>query len=171
MELMSPVLVAVITVLFALTMVTTEKVFGLPFLGNDSVEGADNTQGGGDPSPAPPVGSPPSPSPSPEGDPSPSPSPGGDPSPSQSPEGDPSPSPSPDGDPTPIPFAGGSSPSPGVSGLSIGLSLVVPTSSVEGVELSVISPISLSWKLSLPIVTSPAPERCMVLGRQQSLFS
>src|SRR5688572_18912269 len=154
MEVMSPVLVAVITVLFALTMVTTEKVFGLPFLGNDSVEGADNTQGGGDPSPAPPVGSPPSPSPSPEGDPSPSPSPGGDPSPSPSPEGDPSPSPS----------AGGSSPSPGVSGLSIGLSLGVPTTSVEGVELSVISPISLSWKPSLPIETSPAPERCMVLG-------
>ena len=46
-ELMSPVLPAVITVLFALVMVTTEKVFGLPFFGSDNVEGADSTQTGG----------------------------------------------------------------------------------------------------------------------------
>ena len=46
-KLMSPVLPAVITVLFALVMVTTAKVFGLPFLGNDKLDGADKTHGGG----------------------------------------------------------------------------------------------------------------------------
>jgi hypothetical protein len=46
-ELMSPVLPAVITVLFAFVMVTTEKVFGLLFLGRDNVEGADSTHTGG----------------------------------------------------------------------------------------------------------------------------
>ena len=46
-EEMSPVLVAVIRVLFALVMVTTENVLGLLFLGNDSEEGADKTQTGG----------------------------------------------------------------------------------------------------------------------------
>src|SRR5687767_15182928 len=46
-EEMSPVLDAVITVLFALVMVTTEKVFGLLFLGSDNVEGADSTHTGG----------------------------------------------------------------------------------------------------------------------------
>ena len=46
-EEMSPVLVAVITVLFALVMVTTEKVFGLLFFGSDNVEGADRTHTGG----------------------------------------------------------------------------------------------------------------------------
>ena len=44
---MSPLLVAVITVLFALVIVTTEKVFGLLFLGSDNVEGADSTHTGG----------------------------------------------------------------------------------------------------------------------------
>ena len=44
---MSPVLLAVITVLFAFVMVTTEKVFGLPFFGSDNVEGADSTHTGG----------------------------------------------------------------------------------------------------------------------------
>ncbi len=46
-DVMSPLLVAVITVLLALVMVTTEKVFGLPFFGNDKVDGADKTQTGG----------------------------------------------------------------------------------------------------------------------------
>ena len=46
-ELMSPVLPAFITVLFAFVMVTTEKLFGLLFLGNDNVEGADSTHTGG----------------------------------------------------------------------------------------------------------------------------
>ena len=46
-EEMSPVLEAVITVLFAFVMVTTEKVFGLLFLGSDNVEGADRTHTGG----------------------------------------------------------------------------------------------------------------------------
>ena len=46
-EEMSPVLPAVITVLLALVMVTTAKVFGLLFLGNVNVDGADNTQTGG----------------------------------------------------------------------------------------------------------------------------
>jgi len=46
-EVMSPVLLAVITVLFALVMVTTEKVLGLLFLGSDNVEGADRTHTGG----------------------------------------------------------------------------------------------------------------------------
>ena len=46
-EEMSPVLPAVITVLFALVMVTTEKVSGLLFFGSDNVEGADRTQTGG----------------------------------------------------------------------------------------------------------------------------
>lgn len=44
---MSPVLVAVITVLFALVIVTTEKVFGLLFFGRVNVEGADSTHTGG----------------------------------------------------------------------------------------------------------------------------
>lgn len=46
-EVMSPVRLAVITVLLALVMVTTEKVLGLPFLGSDNVEGADRTHTGG----------------------------------------------------------------------------------------------------------------------------
>ena len=46
-EEMSPALVAVITVLFALVMVTTEKDFGLLFLGSVNVEGADSTHTGG----------------------------------------------------------------------------------------------------------------------------
>ena len=46
-EEMSPALVAVITVLFALVIVTTEKVLGLLFLGSDNVEGADSTHTGG----------------------------------------------------------------------------------------------------------------------------
>ena len=46
-DVMSPLFVAVIRVWFALVIVTTENVFGLPFLGNDRVEGADNTHCGG----------------------------------------------------------------------------------------------------------------------------
>lgn len=46
-EEMSPVRVAVITVLFALVIVTTEKVSGLLFLGSVNVEGADSTHTGG----------------------------------------------------------------------------------------------------------------------------
>ena len=46
-EVMSPVFVAVSTVLFALVMVTTENVLGLPFLENNKVEGADKTHTGG----------------------------------------------------------------------------------------------------------------------------
>ena len=46
-EVISPVLLAVITVLFALVMVTTEKVSGLAFLGSVNVEGADSTHTGG----------------------------------------------------------------------------------------------------------------------------
>lgn len=46
-EEMSPALLAVITVLFALVIVTTEKVFGLLFFGSDNVEGADRTHTGG----------------------------------------------------------------------------------------------------------------------------
>ena len=46
-DVMSPVLPAVMTVLFALVMVTTEKVFGLLFFGSDNVDGADSTHTGG----------------------------------------------------------------------------------------------------------------------------
>lgn len=46
-EEMSPVLLAVITVLFAFVMVTIAKVFGLAFFGRDNVEGADSTHTGG----------------------------------------------------------------------------------------------------------------------------
>jgi hypothetical protein len=46
-EVMSPVAPAVITVLLALVMVTTAKVFGLLFFGNVNVDGADNTHTGG----------------------------------------------------------------------------------------------------------------------------
>jgi hypothetical protein len=44
---MSPLFVAVKTVLLALVMVTTENVLGLPFLGNESVAGADKVHGTG----------------------------------------------------------------------------------------------------------------------------
>lgn len=48
-ELMSPVRLAVITVLLAFVMVTTAKVFGLEFFGIDKVDGADSTHTGGVP--------------------------------------------------------------------------------------------------------------------------
>jgi len=46
-DVMSPDLVAVRRVLFALVMVTTEKVFGLPFFASVRVAGADKVQGAG----------------------------------------------------------------------------------------------------------------------------
>ena len=46
-DVISPVREAVINVLLAFVIVTTAKVLGLPFLGNDKVEGADKTQTGG----------------------------------------------------------------------------------------------------------------------------
>lgn len=46
-EVMSPALVAVITVLFAFVIVTTLNVLGLAFFGNDNVVGADKTHAGG----------------------------------------------------------------------------------------------------------------------------
>ena len=154
-ELMSPVFVAVSTVLFALVMVTPANVSGLLFLGNDNVEGADKTHTGG-------VGEASADTDGDgEGD-----VPGdglgstegsGD-GPAVG-EGAGSPSGEGDGDVSGdgLGLACGSLP-------SIGVAPGVPDTSVDGVELSVISPISLSWKLSLPIVTSPPPERCMVLG-------
>lgn len=46
-DVISPDLDAVMTVLLAFVIVTTAKVFGLLFLGNDKDDGADNTQTGG----------------------------------------------------------------------------------------------------------------------------
>lgn len=46
-EEISPDLEAVIRVALAFVIVTTAKVFGLLFLGNDKVDGADNRQTGG----------------------------------------------------------------------------------------------------------------------------
>ena len=148
--MMSPLLLAVIVVWFALVMVTTEKVFGLLFFGNSRVEGADSTHTGGvGDVPAEALGEG-------EGEP-----PGeglastvglGDgsvPGEGEGPAvGDG------DGD---VPgdalgLAEGSEPS---DGLPDG----VPTTSVDGFELSVTAAISLSGNSSLPMVISPEPER------------
>ncbi len=161
-ELMSPVRVAVITVLFAFVMVTTEKVFGLPFFGNDSDEGADKTHGGGvgeDAGEA--CGDD-------DGD-----EPGeglgssvGSGDGSVFGLGDGSPSGEGDGEVSSegLGLAEGSVPSPGLGAGEL-------KSSVGGSELSVIPPTSLSWKIPLPIVTSPEPETFIELGSQQSLFN
>ncbi|HEY5884149.1 MAG TPA: hypothetical protein VIT88_05645 [Pyrinomonadaceae bacterium] len=147
----SPVLVAEITVLLALVIVTTANVLGLEFLGNVKVEGADNTHTGGVAELA--------------GD-------GLEEGEGELPgdglvsacglgdgsvpgEGDGSDPADGDGD------ASGFSEGDGEGSVpSIGLAAGEPETSVEGLELSVISPISLSWKISFcPIVTSPEPER------------
>ena len=147
---MSPVLVAVITVLFALVIVTTEKVFGLLFLGSDNVEGADSTHTGG-------VGDVAGEAPG-EAD-------------GELPG---------DGLASTVGSGDGSAPGDGegfsvgdgdgdVSGEglglaegsepSMGLADGLPETTVEGVELSVISAISLSGNPSVPMVISPEPER------------
>lgn len=147
----SPVLEAVIGVLFAFVIVTTAKVLGLLFLGNVNVEGADNTHTGG-------VGEVPGDAlEEGEGE-----VPGdgllsatglGDGSvPGEGDGPDPADG---DGDASGFVVGDGEGSDP-----SIGLDDGEPDTSVEGLELRVISPIALSWKISLsPIVTSPAPER------------
>jgi hypothetical protein len=162
-DVMSPLFVAVITVLFALVMVTTEKDFGLPFFGNDRLEGADNTHAGctGDA----------------EGE-----EPGdgdgevvGSVSGSVSGSGGGS---SDGGVSGSSSDGGGSSSSSGsVSSVGGGSSVSEGSppgdvdTSVDGFELSVISPIELSWKMSVPIVTSPEPDKLIVLGSRPSWFN
>ncbi len=161
-ELMSPVLVAVTTVLLALVIVTAAKVFGLAFFGNVNVDGADKTHTGGvaeADGDAPGYGEG-----EVEGDGSGSTVGFGD-GPTVG-AGDASPSGDGDGDVSGDVLGDGEGSAP-----SIGLALGLPDTTVEGLELRVILEIALSGKISLPMVTSPEPERFMELGGQQSLFS
>lgn len=159
-DVMSPLFVAVITVLFALVMVTTAKVFGLPFFGNDRLEGADSTHGGG-------VGDDDGDVPG-EGD--------------GEMEGAGLGSPSGSGDGSTTGDGGGSSTGEGEgdssgeglgdsdgSALSLGLAAGVPDTTVDGFELSVTAAMEWSWKiLSIPIVTSPEPDKLIELGGRPS---
>jgi hypothetical protein len=158
-DVMSPLFVAVISVLFAFVIVTTENVFGLPFFGNERLEGADNTHGGG-------VGDE-------DGDVS-----GygdgevpGDGSGSASGSGEGS-SPG-DGDGSSSGEGDAASSGEGLgdsdgSTLSLGLGVGDPNTTVDGFELSVISPIESSGKISVPIVTSPEPDKLTELGSRPS---